>query len=80
MKIVISSRGRLVLPAEICQQDDIEPGQVFEIERIARGEYRLVRRSPHRDQGLLSWLLSCPEKGFFVPLNTEHPPEEGAGT
>jgi len=60
-----------VLPAEIRQQDGIEPGQEFEIERIDRGEYRLVRRLPQPNEGVVGWLLSCPEKGFFVPIDSE---------
>jgi AbrB family looped-hinge helix DNA binding protein len=70
MKTVVSTKGQIVLPAEIRQQDGIEPGQVFEIERIDRGEYRLVRLSPPRNQGLLEWLLACPEKDFFVPIES----------
>jgi AbrB family looped-hinge helix DNA binding protein len=71
VKTAISSKGQIVLPAEIRRQDDIEPGQEFEIERIDRGEYRLVRLTPPRNQGLLDWLLACPEKGFFVPIDSE---------
>ena len=71
VKTAISTKGQIVLPAEIRQQDEIEPGQMFEIERIDRGEYRLVRLSPPRNQGLLIWLLACPEKGFFVPIEPE---------
>ena len=26
---------------------------------------------PTRNQGLLAWLLACPEKGFFVPIESE---------
>ncbi len=33
-----------MLPAEIRQQDGIEAGQEFEVERLDRGSYRLVRR------------------------------------
>lgn len=68
MKSVVSAKGQIVLPAEIRRQDGIEPGQEFEVERIDRGEYRLVRLSPPRNQGLLDWLLACPEKDFFVPI------------
>ena len=66
MKATVSTKGRIVLPAEIRQQDGIEPGQVFEIERTAQGEYRLARISPPRNQGLLDWLLACPEKLFCL--------------
>jgi AbrB family looped-hinge helix DNA binding protein len=41
MKTTVSSKGQIVLPVEIRQQDDVRPGQKFEIERIERGEYRL---------------------------------------
>lgn len=71
MKTAVSTKGQIVLPAEIRRQDDIEPGQEFEIERIDRGEYRLVRRAPPKNQGLVDWLLACPEKGFFVPIESE---------
>lgn len=71
MKTVVSDEGQVVLPVEFRQQDKIEPGQEFEIERIDRGEYRLIRLSPPKNQGLVEWLLACPEKGFFVPIDSE---------
>jgi AbrB family looped-hinge helix DNA binding protein len=71
MTTTVSTKGQIVLPAEIRQQDDIEAGQEFEIERIDRGEYRLVRRQQRPNEGLVDWLLACPEKGFFVPLDSE---------
>lgn len=67
----MSSKGQIVLPAEIREQDGIEAGQQFEIERIERGEYRLVRREAPPNEGLVDWLLSCPEKGFFVSIESE---------
>jgi AbrB family looped-hinge helix DNA binding protein len=68
MVTTVSTKGRIVLPAKLRQQDGIEPGQEFEIERIDRGEYRLVRRQPPANEGLVDLLLACPEKGFFVPI------------
>ncbi len=70
MKTVISSKGQIVLPVELRRRDRIEPGEEFDIERIDRGEYRLVRRSP-QNEGVIDWLLDCPEKGFFVPIESE---------
>ncbi|HEY2587366.1 MAG TPA: AbrB/MazE/SpoVT family DNA-binding domain-containing protein [Tepidisphaeraceae bacterium] len=67
----ISSKGQIVLPAEIRQEDQIETGQEFEIQRIGRGEYRLIRREPPRNEGVVDWLLACPEKGYFVPIESE---------
>jgi AbrB family looped-hinge helix DNA binding protein len=71
MRTIVSTKGQIVLPAEIRMQDDIEPGQEFEVERIERGEYRLVRREPPANGGLVDWLLACPEKDFFVPIESE---------
>lgn len=71
MRTTVSTKGQIVLPAELRRQDDITPGQELEIERLDRGEYRLVRREPPRNQGLVDWLRACPEKGWFVPIESE---------
>jgi AbrB family looped-hinge helix DNA binding protein len=71
VKTTVSTKGQIILPAEIRQRDGIEPGQEFDVERIDRGEYRLVRREPPPNTGLVEWLLACPEKGFFVPIESE---------
>lgn len=71
MRNVVSTNGQIVPPAEICRQDDVEPEQKLEIERIGRGEGRLVRLSTPSNRSLPSWLLACPEKGFFVPIESE---------
>ena len=71
MKTTVSSKGQIVLPAEIREQDRIEPGQEFEVERIDRGEYRLVRCSPRPNEGVVDWLLACPQKGYFTPVESE---------
>ncbi len=71
MRTCVSSKGQIVLPAEIRRRDGIEAGQQFEIERLDCGEYRLVRKTPRPNEGVLNWLLSCPEKGFFVPIASE---------
>lgn len=71
MKTTVSSKGQIVLPAEIRQQDGIGTGQEFEVERLDRGAYRLVRRTAPPNDGVVDWLLGCPEKGFFVPIESE---------
>jgi len=71
MKTTISSKGQIVLPAEFRQMDRIEPGQEFDVERIDRGDYRLVRRAAPRNEGAIAWLLDCPHKDFFVPIDSE---------
>ena len=71
MKTTVSSKGQIVLPAELRQQDGIEAGQEFDVERIDDGEYRLVRRSVASSAGAVDWLLACPGKGYFVPIASE---------
>ena len=36
-----------------------------------RGEYRLIRLTAQANEGVVDWLLACPEKGFFVPIDSE---------
>ena len=71
MITTVSTKGQLILPAEIRQLDDIKPGQQFDVERLDRGEYRLIRRATAPNQGVVGWLAACPEKDFFVPLESE---------
>jgi len=71
MRTTVSSKGQIVLPAEFRHLDRIEPGQEFEIERLDRGEYRIVRRTAAPNEGAVDWLLACPEKDFFVPIESE---------
>jgi AbrB family looped-hinge helix DNA binding protein len=71
MKTTVSTKGQIVLPAEFRLQDGVEPGQQFEVERVERGVYNLVRREPPANEGLVDWLLACPVKGFFVPVESE---------
>lgn len=69
MKTTISSKGQIVVPAEIRNEDGIQPGEEFEIERLDRGEYLLRRTRKRRNEGLVELLLACPVKGWFQPAN-----------
>jgi len=71
MKTTVSTKGQIILPAEFRQLDEIEPGQEFEVERMERGEYRLKRTAPLRNEGLVKLLLACPVKGWFAPLDRD---------
>ena len=71
VKTTVSSKGQIVLPAEFRQLDRVEPGQEFDVERLDRGDYRLVRRAAPPNEGAIDWLLACPQKGFFVPIDSE---------
>ncbi len=70
MKTTVSSKGQLVLPAELRQQDRISPGQQFEIERIKEGEYLLKKLDPPK-MSVLEWMRACPEKDWFQPIPSE---------
>lgn len=71
MKTRLSSKGQIVLPAELREHDRLEPGQEFEVERLDRGEYRLTRTSAPPNEGVVDWLFGCPEKDYFVPVESE---------
>ena len=68
MRTTVSTKGQIVLPAEIRREDDIKSGQEFQIERIDRGEYLLRRTTKQRNKELVKLLLSCPVKDWFQPL------------
>jgi AbrB family looped-hinge helix DNA binding protein len=71
MKTTVSSKGQIVLPAEFRRLDGVKPGQEFDVERLDRGDYRLVRRTAPPNVGAIDWLLACPQKNFFVPIDSE---------
>jgi len=70
-KTTVSSKGQIVLPAEFRRMDRVEPGQEFDVERVDHGDYRLVRRAAPPNEGAIEWLLACPRKDFFVPIDSE---------
>ncbi len=71
MKTKVSTKGQVVLPAPLREQDGILPGQEFEVERLGEGVYKLIRRSPAPNEGVVDWLLASPEKDWFEPLPSE---------
>lgn len=71
MKTRVSSKGQIVLPAALREQDRIVAGQQFEVERLNRGEYLLRRTAARGDAGLLDWLRSCPASGWFQEMPSE---------
>lgn len=75
MTTTVSSKGQIVLPAEIRRQDDIRSGEVFEVERVDRGEYVLRRKTLGR-KGWVELLLACPAKGWFKPMDRRQTTDE----
>ena len=71
MKTKVSSKGQIVLPAELREQDHILPGQQFQVERLEAGLYLLKREPSGDNSGVVDWLLSCPSSDWFQPLPSE---------
>jgi AbrB family looped-hinge helix DNA binding protein len=71
MKTSLSTKGRIVLPAEIRKLDHLRPGQQFEIERVRDGEYVIRKVVQPGQTGLVDWLSSCPVKGWFRPFPSD---------
>ena len=71
MKTSLSSKGQVVLPAELRRQDHLRPGQQFEIQRIHDGEYLLRKLAKPGTLDLVDWLESCPVKGWFRPMRSD---------
>jgi len=69
MRTTVSTKGQIILPAEIRREDNIKSGQEFQIERLDRGEYLLKRQEKPRNEGLVKLLLSCPVKNWFEPFD-----------
>ena len=71
MKTTVSSKGQIVVPAELRERDGIREGSEFDIERLDRGEYLLKLRPVRVNEGLVDWLLACPEKDYFTSIESE---------
>jgi AbrB family looped-hinge helix DNA binding protein len=71
MRTMVSSKGQIVLPAELRQRDHIVPGQQSEIERLDSGRYLLKKQEAPANEGLLDWLPGCHVKGWFQPITSE---------
>ena len=76
MTTILSANGLIELPEEFRKADSLKPGQRCEIERVGHGEYRVrVEEGAAASSGniasapdLVDWLLACPEKGWFTPM------------
>jgi len=71
MKTTISSKGQIVLPAELRERDAIHPGEQFEVERLEAGQYLLKKLPAAGSSGVLAWLQSCPESDWFRTVASE---------
>jgi AbrB family looped-hinge helix DNA binding protein len=76
MRTTVSSKGQIVLPAQLRRRDRIEPGQQFEVERLEPGTYRLTRAARRPNEGLVRLLLACPVKNWFKPARRTETTED----
>jgi hypothetical protein len=44
---------------------------VVDVERLDEGRYLLTKQGDADNDGLVDWLLACPDKGWFVRLESE---------
>jgi len=71
MTTKVSTKGQIVLPAELRAQDRICAGEQFDVERLGAGQYLLKKLTMPGQTGMLDWLLACPEKNWFRPIPSE---------
>jgi len=71
MLTVVSTKGRIVLPAEFRRVDRIGPGQQFSVERLEEGVYVLKKIDPAPNAGFVDWLRSCPESDWLHAVPSE---------
>jgi hypothetical protein len=70
MKTTVSLAREIVLRAKR-QRDHIKAEHQVAVERVDRGEYRLVRRATRANEGVVDWLFACPKKDFLVPIESQ---------
>lgn len=80
MKTTVSSKGQIVLPAALRDQDHVRAGESFLVERIASGQYLLKRLGNATSHGIAAWLQSCPAQDWFLPLPSESTASIGGAT
>lgn len=71
MKATKSLKGKIVPPVTFREQDNLQPGKECPVDHLDHSRHRLAGNRALPNEGLVDWLLSCPEKGFFVPIESE---------
>lgn len=71
MKTRLSSKGQIVIPAELREHDQIRTGTEFDVERVHAGEYLLKRVAGSGRGGVVQWLRACPEQDWFQSVPSE---------
>ncbi len=66
MTTTLSSKGQVVIPAEIRHRHQFRAGDVLNIEE-REGEVVLKKAKRKRKKTLVQWMLDCPVKGLKIP-------------
>jgi hypothetical protein len=69
MKTKVSPAREIVRATR--QRGHIKSEHALEDECVDRREDCLVGHGTRSNEGVLDWLLACPEKDFFVPLESQ---------
>src|SRR2546430_449617 len=64
----VSSKGQIVLPATIRQQDNVKAGEEFEVQRLDRGGYRLGGGPAPAEEGVVGVVAELRRKGKSMPI------------
>ena len=68
-----------MLPAELRREDDLQPGERFDVERLEEGAYVLRRVRDRPNRGLVELLRSCPERDWFERVDRMTSTDDVAG-
>ena len=71
MTSTVSAKGSIEIPESFRMEDSIREGQLCDIERLGRGEYRLSLREDASFAPGRSWLevlYGCPVKDWYEPV------------
>ncbi|HUE72895.1 MAG TPA: AbrB/MazE/SpoVT family DNA-binding domain-containing protein [Pirellulaceae bacterium] len=65
----MSTKGRITLPADFRNRDNVRAGEEFDISRVQAGEYLLKRVS--NQQRYSGRLRACPEEDWFQEIPSD---------
>ena len=65
MTTTMSSKGQVVIPAEVRERQNLRPGDQLVIEE-RKDEVILKKARRQRKKSLLQWMLDCPAPDFRI--------------
>jgi hypothetical protein len=72
MTTTLTNGGLVEIPEVFRKEDALQPGARCDVQRVARGEYRVLMEEGDADErDWVDVLLACPERGWYVPLERQ---------